>query len=201
MASVRLKLGPADHGHPLTLDEFDDADFEPGFKYELIDGGLYVAPAPNPPENRLDTWLLLELAWYARSHPEVLNYVTPKSRVFVRGRKGVTAPEPDIACYADLDTTRPFDAWSWRDMSPVLVVEVLVEGDTRKDLGRNVELYLDVPSVREYWVLDGRGNPNEPTLIQHRRHGKRWVVRAHPFGSTFTPKLLPGFSLLIDPHK
>jgi Uma2 family endonuclease len=84
---------------------------------------------------------------------------------------------------------------------PVLVSEVLVEGEAEKDLERNPELYLAVPSVREYWVLDGRADPNEPTLIQHRRYGKRWVVRRFPYGSTFATKLLPGFTLLIDPRK
>jgi hypothetical protein len=38
-------------------------------------------------------------------------------------------------------------------------------------------------------------------LIQHRRYGKRWVVRPFPYGSTFTTKFLPGFELVIDPRK
>jgi Uma2 family endonuclease len=36
----------------------------------------------------------------------------------------------------------------------VLVGEVVWEDDPDKDLVRNVELYLQVPSIREYWVLD-----------------------------------------------
>ena len=46
MSTVQSKLGPADHGRAMTLDEFDDADYEPGYKYELIDGRLYVSPDP-----------------------------------------------------------------------------------------------------------------------------------------------------------
>ena len=43
---VATSLGLADHGHPVTLGEFESAEFEEGYKYELIDGRLYVSPAP-----------------------------------------------------------------------------------------------------------------------------------------------------------
>jgi Uma2 family endonuclease len=201
MASVLLKLGPADHGRPLTLDDFDSAEFEPGFRYEIIDGRLYVSPTPNPAENILEQWLYRKLLAYSDRHTDVINYVTPKSRVFVQKRKKTTAPEPDITAYRDLPLDEDFRGIHWRDLNPILVAEVLVEGDQSKDLERNVELYLEVPSIREYWVLDGRENPNEPTLIQHRRYGKRWLVKSFPYGTTFRTKLLPGFSLFIDPRK
>ena len=37
MATVP-KMGPADHGRPLDLDEFMAGDYEEGYQYELIDG-------------------------------------------------------------------------------------------------------------------------------------------------------------------
>jgi Uma2 family endonuclease len=201
MATVQLKLGPADHGRALTLDDFDDAEFTPGHKYEIIDGRLYVSTSPNPAENILEHWLFIKLLTYSADHADVLNYVTLRSRVFVHSRKKDTAPEPDIAAFRDFPLEQRYETLRWQDTSPALVAEVLVEGDPQKDLERNLQLYFRVSSIREYWVLDGRDDPNEPTLIQHRRHGKRWVIRSFPFGSTFATKLLPGFSLLIDPRK
>jgi hypothetical protein len=65
----------------------------------------------------------------------------------------------------------------------------------------SVQLKLGPRDVREYWILDGRDNPEEPNLIQHRRHGKGWAVKLFPYGSIFTAKLLPGFSVVIDPRK
>ena len=201
MSVAHLKLGPSDHGRPLSLDDFDSAEYEPGFKYEIIDGRLYVSPAPNLPENFLENWLYRALLFYSHDHPDVIDYVTPKSRVFVRKRKMPTAPEPDITAYHGFPAGQDLRKIHWRDLNPVLVAEVLVEGDVRKDLERNPELYLQVDSIKEYWVLDGRDDPNEPTLIQHRRYGKRWVLREYPYGTTFATKLLPGFTLLIDPRK
>lgn len=201
MATVQMKLGPADHDRPLTLDDFESAEFEPGFKYEIIDGRLYVSPEANFAENVLETWLYRALLFYSHYHPDAINHVAMKSRVFVHKRRKATVPEPDIAGYRGLDLSRPLRDIHWRDLEPLLVAEVLVEGDARKDLERNPALYHAVPSIQEYWVLDGRDEPDEPTLIQHRRYGRRWVVRRFPYGSTFTTKLLPGFTLLIDPRK
>jgi Uma2 family endonuclease len=201
MSIAHLKLGPADHGRPLTLDDYESADYEPGFKYEIIDGRLYVSPIPNPPENILETWLFRALLSYSHDRPDVINYLSTKSRVFIARRKKATVPEPDIAAYSDYPLGKPFREIRWQDVTPLLVAEVLVDGSPEKDLERNLDLYFDQPSVREYWVLDGRDEPEEPTLIQHRRYGSRWVVREYPYGTVFATKLLPGFSLLIDPRK
>jgi Uma2 family endonuclease len=201
MSSVQLKLGPADHGKRLSLDEFEEADFEQGSKYEIIDGRLYVSSEANFAENFLETRLFYHLITYSRNRQDVINYVSVKSRLFIHSRQKPTVPEPDFAAYHDLPRDHPLKTVHWRDLGPVLVAEILVEGDPYKDLERNRELYLEVPSVREYWILDGRENPDKPTLIQNRRHGKRWVERSFPYGSTFTTKLLPGFSLVIDPRK
>ena len=201
MASVQLKLGPTDHGRPLSLDEFDEAEFEPGSRYEIIDGWLYVSNEPDPAENILEMWLLLKLANYSSQRRDIINYVSPKSRLFVYSEREPTVPEPDIAAYRDFPLDKPFREIRWQKNGPILVAEILVEGDPYKDLERNRELYLEAPSIREYWIVDGRKNPNEPTLIQHRRYGKRWVVKSHPYGSTFETKLLPGFTLVIDPRK
>ena len=66
---------------------------------------------------------------------------------------------------------------------------------------RNVELYLRVPSIREYWIFDPRQDPDRPTLRVYRRRGSRWQrpVDVAP-GETYTTPLLPGFALLLDPH-
>jgi len=72
--------------------------------------------------------------------------------------------------------------------------------DPEKDLFRNVELYFEVPSIREYWVLDAREDPDHPTMLVHRRYGGRWRVLEVGFGETYTTRLLPGFELLIDPR-
>jgi len=201
MATVtRLKLGPADHDRPLTDDEFTSADYAPGFKYEIIDGRLYVSPLPNLPEDVVESWLYGKLYPYSRAQPDVINYVTRKGRVFVPGRPGTTVPEPDLTAFQHFPFDRPLADIHWQDLCPLLVVEVL-SSDPQKDLVRNVELYLAVPSIKEYWVVDMRADAERPTFLAHRRHGKQWRVKRLAYGDTYTTRLLPGFSLLIDPRR
>ena len=195
-----LRLTPADSGVPLSVDELDGAEQGEGYKYEIIHGRLYVSPQPALPTNDVEDWLLGLLKEYARTRPAIINFVTNKARVFTPASEDVSAPEPDIAAYKDYPSLarrrrRPI---AWDAVSPLLVVEIISEDDPGKDLMRNPPLYLAVPSIKEYWVVDTRPDPYEPSLIVHQRHRGAWRVVNVPFGGTYTTKLLPGFTLHLD---
>jgi Uma2 family endonuclease len=199
MATV-LKIGPGDHGRPMTLDELTAGDFEEGYQYELIDGRLYVSPQPDAPQGMVERWITLKLQYYSDARPEVINFVYGKTRVFVPGRPGLTTPEPDVAAYRDFPVELDFREIRWQDVSPVLVVEVLSPDDPDKDLVRNVALYHQVPSIKEYWLLDTRDDPNRPSMTAYRRHGKGWRTIDLAYGDTYTTRLLPDFRLVLDPR-
>jgi len=200
VASTRLELNALDFGRKLTLSEFDEAEFAPGFHYEIIEGKLYVSPQSTLPEYILQMWMRDKLIQYGRSCPSVIGSVAEKARVFVADCKRATVPEPDLAIYAPFEY-KSIRELRWQDHSPFLIVEVLVGGSIHKDMTRNAELYLRLKPIREYWILNGSESPDEPTLIVHTRRGKSWTVAHYPYGSTYATKLLPGFSLLIDPRK
>jgi Uma2 family endonuclease len=199
--TTATKLGPHDHGHPVSLEEFEAAEFEEGHKYELIDGRLYVSPNPNLPEGIIVSWLYERLVEYKLSHPKVIKYLTTGGRVFVPDTAETTCPEPDVSIYRVSPKRLPPGQVKWQGVSPIIVVEVLVDSDPQKDLVRNVDLYLQVPSIREYWLFDARHAWERPTLIVHRRRGAKWVVREYAAGETYETKVLPGFKLLIDPRQ
>jgi Uma2 family endonuclease len=200
MSIALKKLGPADHGRPMTLEEFMTAPSAEGYHYELIDGRVYVSPFPNLPENRVEDWVSFKLKLYAHSHADVVNFVTNKARVFVPGRRRVTTPEPDVAAYRNFPLDLPLRSVRWQDVSPILVVEVLALDDPDKDLVRNVELYLQVPSIKEYWLFDTRDDPERLRLQVRRRYRGRWRLLEFGPGETYTTKLLPDFTLILDPR-
>ncbi len=198
---TRITIGPNDHDRPMTLEDFLSADGLEGYHYELIEGKVYVSPTPNLPQNVNEEWVHDQLRDYSREHPEVINYVTAKARVFVPGHDDLTNPEPDLAAYHNFPRRSRYRLLNWRLLSPRLVVEVLSEDDAEKDLIRNVELYRQVPSIREYWIIDPRDNPDAPTMRVYRKRGQRWQKPIDlSAGETYTTPLLPGFTLLIDPH-
>ncbi|MFL5242228.1 MAG: Uma2 family endonuclease [Gemmataceae bacterium] len=197
MASAVI-LGPTDHGKPLAPDEFMAGDYQEGFKYELVEGKLYVAPLPNLSDDRVEIWLLLKLVLYSREHPEVVNHVTDKARVFVPTGSVDTIPEADIAAYRNFPVHLPFQKVRWQDVSPLLVVEIVSADDPDKDLVRNVDLYLQVPSIKEYWILDARKEPERPHLLVYRRSRGKWRRMEVGPDEAYSTNLLPGFPLVMN---
>jgi Uma2 family endonuclease len=201
MATISVELGPLDHGRPLTLEEFLSSRSKKGYHYELIDGRLYVAPLPNLPEDYNEKWLFGKVQQYSRIHPEIINHVTDKARVFVPGRPRITAPEPDLAAYHAFPHEISLRKLRWQDVSPILVGEVISADDPDKDFVRNVRLYLQVPSIKEYWILDTREDPDRPMMLVYRRSGRNWrQITVAPVGR-YTTKLLPDFELILDPRR
>lgn len=195
-----LRIGPRDEGLELTYEQFLQADYERGFKYEIINGRIDVSPLPGIPHDDLELWLFNLLNAYSAAHSDVANYVTPNARLFVPRVRKTTCPEPDIAVFKNYPRHLPRILREWRMLTPILAVEVVSASKPEKDLDRNVRLYRRIPSIAEYWILEPRPDPDKPTLIVYRRRGQRWqkpiVV---PYGETYETKLLPGFKLLVDP--
>lgn len=194
--TTQLYLTPRDRGRPLSLEEFESARSLEGYHYELINGKLEVSPLPDLPHEELRDWLRDALNDYAKRHPDAINHVKAPARVFVPGRRPTTAPEPDVAAYHGFPLDLPRSQRRWQDHSPILVAEILSEDTADKDLVRNRRLYLRIPSIREYWILDPRQDADRPSLTIYRRWGRRWQNPIEvPAGAAYTTRLLPDFEL------
>ena len=199
---TRLYLTPADHGRALTWNEYASSDAEEGYRYELIEGRVEVSPPPGSLHEDYVEWLKRLLDAYAVARPDILCSIRTRSCVVLpdAAEEEVSAPEPDLACYAEF-AARFAPSVDWRDYSPVLVIEVISPDTSDKDLVRNRRLYLQVPSIQEYWILDPREGVEGLSLLVYRRRGRRWAACVTVgTGATYTTPMLPGFSLLLDPH-
>jgi Uma2 family endonuclease len=191
------QFGPADHGRRMSYDEFMAGDYQEGYKYEIIDGELYVSPQPNPPHSYVIDWLYNTLHAYRKAHPDVINLVSTHARLFVPDREDLTAPEPDLAAYHDFPTDLPDAEQDWRLGSPVLVAEVISPDNPEKDQERNVALYWQIPSIKEYWLFDPRESSSRPRLTVRRRQARRWKIIEVAPGGTYATRLLPEFELTV----
>ena len=75
MATVGLRLGPADHGRPMTLEEFRAADAEGGYRYELARGVVQVVEVPDDLHGQVMGNFQEMLYHYKRSHPGVIRRI------------------------------------------------------------------------------------------------------------------------------
>src|SRR5438045_8498005 len=72
MATTRIQIGPADYGRKMTLEEFRDAEEEPGYRYELARGVLEVTEVPNDPHGVVVCSLYRAVGRYYERHPGVI---------------------------------------------------------------------------------------------------------------------------------
>ena len=75
MATTRIRIGPADHGRRLTLDEFREAEEEPGYRYELARGVLEVTEVRRRPHGQIVDNLHESVSRYRRRHPGLIRRV------------------------------------------------------------------------------------------------------------------------------
>ena len=129
---------------PWTLAELDRLP-DDGNTYELVDGELFVTPAPSPAHEQLVSVLLEILAPYVWAHG--LGRVhTPHAVV----RTDDSQVEPDLM----VRPTIPALPEKWVDMPvPFLVVEVLSRTTQRRDHVQKRAFYLRT-GVAEYWIVD-----------------------------------------------
>ncbi len=76
-----LRIGPADHGRRLKLDEFIEAEFEEGWVYELARGVVEVTEVPGP--------------WHGRILPRQGSSAC--CRILTRRASEGNAPDPSLA--------------------------------------------------------------------------------------------------------
>ena len=159
-----------------------------GKKYEVIDGELYVSPAP--------VWRhQLQLN---RLNKRIINWVDDRNLGYV-----VTAPtgvvlddenglEPDIVYVsherAHIISERGVEG------APTLVVEVLSPSTEARDRGIKMRAYARA-GVPHYWILDTDGPRIEERVLDD--DGYRLVGSFGP-GETFRPTLFPGLEIPLD---
>jgi Uma2 family endonuclease len=128
-----------------------------GNKYELVEGELFVTPAPNETHETI----------LARLHQLLVPYVAandlgavyrPRAVVRTRGSE----VEPDLMVRAE--RMRPKTSWEKAPL-PILVVEVASDSTRRRDYGPKRDWYMKI-GVAEYWIVDG--DACEITVVRQR---------------------------------
>lgn len=191
MATVTmpLRVGPADHGRALTLDEFEDAEFEAGYRYELARGVLEVSEIPGE-AHALIVWLLLStIADHQRVHPGVIYRAGGGSEYRFRLPVMQSGRHPDVA--VTLRNT-PRDGRGLRRAS--LAFEVVSKGAESRERDSVIKRaeYLAY-GLLEYWIVD----PWERTVTVLVRNGDSWRERVYRDDQGAEGLVLPGFTVRV----
>ena len=189
MASLaaRTRIGPADDGRAMTLDEFLDADEEPGYRYELARGVLEVTEVPNDPHGEVVCNVVRAISRYDVAHPGFIRRFGGASefRLWVPGM--VSGRNPDVAVVL---AGTPRDARGRRP--PSLAAEVVSRGGEARDYEAKRQEYL-VYGLREYWVVD----PDALKVTVLARDGDVWRERVFQGDQAVESLVLPGIGARV----
>ena len=193
MATVTpLRIGLADHGRRMLLQDFLDAEEEQDYRYELAREVLEVTEVPDDPHGYVVCNLNRAISDFDRRHPGVILRFGEASgfRLWLPGM--ISGRTPDFAIV-------PRGASKDRRgrRRPAIAFEVVSEGSEARtrDYVTNREEYLAY-GLLEYWILD----PESRRVTVLMRDGDTWAESVFIDGQTAEGLILPGFAVAVETH-
>ena len=185
--TIVQRLGPRSNGRLLTPWEFDAADFEAGWRYELLNGVVIVNPSPlrneRDPNDELGHWLRT----YHEEHPKgnSLDLTLSEETINV----GPHRRRVDRAIWAGLGRL-PYE-----NEVPTITVEFVSQSqrDHERDYDVKRDEYRSI-GVNEYWIVDRF--QSQMTVYRFQEDGvtKKVITRRR----AYTTPLLPGFRVSLS---
>jgi Uma2 family endonuclease len=189
MSTVKLRIGPADHGRPMSLEEFREAEEEPGYLYELARGVLEVGEVPRDEHGQILHNLHEAFSEWNRANPRKIRRIAHGSdlRVIIPALESDRHPDLALVFFGAPLNDRG------RQM-PALVCEVVSPGATarKRDYDEKAEEYLTL-GIREYWIIDPQLRRVIVLTAQEGVDTPAWSQREFAGGEIIASVVLPGF--------
>jgi Uma2 family endonuclease len=174
------------HAPPLT--ERDYYNLPEGSRYQLIEGDLYMAPAPNLYHQTVLGNLSFALRSYLEQNRIGILFQAPTDVFFSRE----SIWQPDL--FVVLNARRHILKSKRCEGAPEFIAEILSPGSQDLDLHTKKAVYAR-EGVTEYWVLD----PETKEVLIHRfeENANDPIVRLRS-PEKATSSLFPGLSMDLD---
>lgn len=169
---------------PLTVDDYRSLP-EAGPRYQLIEGDLYIAPAPNRFHQEISRNLQFKILLYLRETGRGKVFNAPFDIYLDR----TNAYQPDLIIV--LNDRLHILTEAGAEGAPNLVIEILSPKTRQLDLEYKRKAYPRF-GVQELWIID----PDPRLTTQHRFAADGRVVTAVASESDLlSSPLLPGFTI------
>ncbi len=188
MSQTVIKIGPADHGKRMALDDFDHAEVQEGYLYELGRGVIVVSDVPSKRHLFQFTAIRDQLVAYKLAHLGRIHTIagSGECKILVPGYE--SERHPDLAVYKTAPPDADDELWSiW---IPELVIEIVSPGSEQRDYDEKREEYLAF-GVQEYWIFDA----DKEQVLVLRRMGGQWRERLVRPPELYRSTVLRGFEL------
>jgi Uma2 family endonuclease len=184
MQKLALRIGPEDDGRPMSLDEFDRVEGQPGFVYELSRGEITVMEVPNLRHFAQVDAIHEILSRYRASQRSQSHRIAHGSdcKVIVAGFE--SERHPDVAIYKNPPTD---EKNLWATWVPEIVMEVVSSESRHRDYEEKPQEYLQF-GISEYWIIDA----DKGKMVVFKRIGGQWSEKTIKPPRIYKTGLLPG---------
>jgi Uma2 family endonuclease len=171
---------------PFTVRDYRQMP-EDGRRYEVIDGILLMAPAPNRYHQRISRNLCRIVYQFLHEHPIGEAYDAPFDVYF----DDLNVVQPDLVFVAN--ASREVLAPEGVVGAPDLVAEILSPGTSKRDLRDKRDLYAK-SGVKEFWMLSPEEHQVQVYLPEVDRIKPARILAE---GETLETPLLAGLKILV----
>jgi Uma2 family endonuclease len=161
----------------VSAEEYLRLEREADVKHEYVNGQIVAMGGGSPRHSLVTANVLTELNVRLRDTPYAVH--TADLRVWVREDRLITYPDVTVLC----GPPEYFDERRDTVVNPMVIVEVLSPTTRAFDRGEKAYLYRQVPSVREYLLVD----PDSTNVEHYRRAGGEWILKSYTDVSEVIP--------------
>jgi hypothetical protein len=179
-------VGPKDDGRSMSLVEFDLAEVQPGYNYELSRGTIDASDIPNQPHLAQIKEVKRQVHGYDYQHPGRIELIATGSECKILIPSLESERHPDLAIYKSI---MPLGSDIWSIWIPDIVIEIVSASSEFRDYVEKREEYFKF-GVREYWIL----NAFQRELRVLKRAGDDWSDHIIRPPKLYKSRLLPGFA-------
>lgn len=160
-----------------------------GWIYEVIEGELYMSPAPKPIHQENSGNLFAEFRDYARKHDAGKAYNAPID-VLLPGLATPVQPDVIFINKARLNIVRDERV----EGAPDIIVEVLSPSNWLVDRRDKFRIYAKA-GVREYWIVDPKARTIELFCLRGSTYA---LIGKYGVGEIVRSEVLSGFEVKVE---
>lgn len=137
------------NGRRFTMEDYIEHEKDSNIKHEFYKGEVFMMSGPKADHNIIAGNMHFHLRDKLRGRCDVFH---SDQRVYVEANSLITYPDLSVVC----GSPEFYHEDNWHLTNPCVIVEVLSPSTQDYDRGKKFELYKDLPTLREYILVDSR---------------------------------------------
>ncbi len=164
-----------------SYEEFLELNENSDERYEYIDEGIYLIPAPDVHHQMILG--KLHSLFYTRFRESTCRpFISPYEITLRRNNESINVVLPDLMVICDIE--KHLDERDYYIGVPHVVVEIVSEHSRQRDLVKKLDLYMST-GIKEYWIVNPLNREVSIYLFEEKAITKNITFKNHETASSY----------------